>query len=224
MRIQAHALREAGAYQQAISLLDRTLEDHPDHLDTWLYEDRAMCHQQLGNFEEATQDYLKSVESMRRSPGVQSSAPLLLARLVCEQGDTDHYEECLGLLVEFWDPNPLFPRNELHQFGWTAILLELLGKHEDAKPPARRALAAAAKTQSNAAKHRTLGLVDDSDRPMLKRLQKIVGGRPFVASGIDARALMAKLRSLASRLSSLRRAMSAFHPLRTFRGWNTLRA
>ncbi len=117
MRIQAHALREAGAYQQAISLLDRTLEDHPDHLDSWLYEDRAMCHQHLGNFEEAIQDYLKSVESMRRRPGVQSSAPLLLARLVCEQGITDHYQGCLGLLEEFWDPNPLFPRNELHQFG-----------------------------------------------------------------------------------------------------------
>ena len=199
MRLQAQALMEAGAYQRAILLLRRIFDEHPDHLDAWLHESVAECYHQTGQFAEAIQEYRRSIEAMRHRPGLRSNAPLLLARLVCEQSMADLYEECLQFMTEFWDPNPLFPRVELHQFGWTAILLDALGRHEDAKPSARRALGAAAKTRSNATKHRRLGLASETDQPLVRRLERIAGGRLFAATGVDARSLMAKLRSVATR-------------------------
>ncbi len=199
MRIQAGALRAAGACRQAIEMLDRLLREYPEHLAAWLYEDRAECHRQLGESEEAIRDYIQSISIMKREPGVRGNAPRRLASFAYEEGRTDLFEQCLDYLADFWDPNPIFPREELHQFGWTAILLHALGKLEDAQPPARRALAAAAKTQSKAANHRNLGLAQPSDRSMLKKLHQIAGGRPFAETSVDARALIRKLRGLFAR-------------------------
>ncbi|MFM6830584.1 MAG: tetratricopeptide repeat protein [Novosphingobium sp.] len=194
MRIQAHALAEAKAYDNALTLLDRILADHPEHLGAWIIESRADCFHKLGRYDEAVQDYVKSIARMREDPGLVSNAPLRLARLACEQERDDIYEECLGYLVEFWDSAPIFPRHELHQFGYNAILLDLLGQHEDAIPPARRALAAAAKTRSNAANHQKLGLATAGDKALVKRLERILGGNPFSPAGSGIQGLISKIK------------------------------
>lgn len=196
LRLQAYALREAGHYEQAIQLIDRVLKDHPNHLDAWLYEERASSQNGLGNVQAAIDDYVRSILAMRADLGLRGSAPIKLAQLVCETKRADLYEACLEYLTEFWDKSPIFPRWELHQFGWTAVLLYTLGQTEDAKPPARRALAAAAKTRSNAANHRGLGLVNANDLPLVTRLEKIIGVQPAFKSRVDARGLVERLKGL----------------------------
>lgn len=200
MRVQAEALQEAGAHRQSIKMIERIMREYPDHWATaWLYESRAECHRQLRHFDQAILDYTTSIDTMKDRPGVRGHATTRLASLAYELGRSDLYEPCLGHLGDFWDPDPLFPRDELHQFGWTAVLLHALGKLADAKPPARRALAAAAKTRSNAANHRSLGLASPADRPLVKRLRQIVRDRPFERAITDARALVDRLRERLAR-------------------------
>jgi hypothetical protein len=115
---------------------------------------------------------------MRASPGLRSNAAIYLSGLVWAENRSDLYETCLGYLTDFWDPDPIFPKDELRQFGWTAILLHALGNVEDAKPPARRALAAASKTSSKAAKHPTLGLADEGDLRLIEQLRRIGAENP----------------------------------------------
>lgn len=180
MRIQACALAEAEAFNQALTLLDRILSEVPDYiLIAWVWEQRANCLQKVGRFDDAIADYSKSIEVLKKHPSVRGSAPISLARLVYGLKRSDLYEGALVHLTDFWDPNPIFPMEEFHQFGMTALLLNALGEAEGAKPPARRALAAAAKDRSNASKHRTLGLVRDRDLEIRKELEAIISAKPF---------------------------------------------
>lgn len=198
MRLQAHALGEAGAHEQSIDLLNRILKDHPNHLTAWVYEQRAEQFRAIGSAQSAIDDYLHAIDEMRRAPSLRGDAPVRLASFVCDVGRDDLYEVSLQALTEFWDPDPLFPRNELHQFGWTAVLLALLGMTEDAKPPARRALAAAAKTKSKAANHPKLGLSQSSDGPLVARLQVILGATRS-GSTVDTAGFLAKLKKVLGR-------------------------
>lgn len=177
MRIQAHARLNAGAYQEALGLLDRTLAEFPRHLAAWLYQDRAECHQNLGQSDDAIRDYKHSMEAMRRGRGAVSEAPVRLARLVYEERRSDLYSECLSYLTEFWHVEPLFPQHELHQSGWAAILLHLLGRIGNARSYALRALDAAGKNRSKAAHHPSLGLAQASDQTLIRRLELIARGR-----------------------------------------------
>lgn len=197
MRIQASALAKSSGFGQALNLLDRIILECPDYvLAAWVWEQRGDCLQKMGRSDNAIEDYLKSIAIMNEHPGVRGNAVISFAGLVYDLQRSDLYQVALGHLTDFWDPNPIFPVHEFQQFGMTALLLNALGERDNAKPPARRALAAAAKGQSNAAKHRNLGLVRDGHKKMRKELQAIVGGRPFESMKIDGRALIARLKSV----------------------------
>src|SRR4028119_158964 len=115
------------------------------------------------------------MEAMRSGRGAISNAPIRLAELVYNERQTALYAESLGYLNEFWEADPIFPKHELHQFGWAAILMHLLGS-DDVEPFARRALEAAAKTRSQAQHHPSLGLAQDADEPLVCRLRVLVEG------------------------------------------------
>jgi len=180
MRIQAYELVQASAFDQALTLIDRILAEKPDYtLAAWIWEQRADCLRKMKRSAEAIADYVKAIEVVKARPGVRGNAHLSLASLVYELKRSDLYETALGFLTDFWDANPIFPWHEFQQFGMTALLLNAAGETKGAKAPARRALAAAAKERSNAANHRSLGLVGNAHQQMRRELEAIVGGRPF---------------------------------------------
>lgn len=196
MRIQASGLVQVSAFDQALTLIDRILNESPDYsLVAWIWEQRADCVRKMGRSEEAIAAYIKSVEAMKTHPGVQGNAHLSLGSLVYELDRSDLYEIALGFITDFWDPDPIFPLHEFRQFGLTALLLNALGESEGARPPARRALAATAKERSNAANHITLGLVGNSHSAMKRELEAIVGGTPFKRSATGGRNTLRGLRS-----------------------------
>lgn len=194
LRIQAHSLLSAGSFDSALDLVDRIRADHPDHLTAWILEQRGDCLRALRRSGEAIEAYVQALEEMKRDRGLLGNAHFSLAELVCEINRDDLYERTLGYLTEFWDSAPLFPAHEMQQFGWTAILLDRLGQSEEAKPPARRALAAVAKQRSKAANHPTLGLVGDSHPEMRRELERIVGSA-FQSDPLGARNLLSTVKA-----------------------------
>jgi tetratricopeptide (TPR) repeat protein len=174
MRIQSVALIEASAFDQALLLIDRILQEEPNYIfANWLYEWRADCLRKMGKPSEATADYVKAMDLTRDRNGGEGRAHLSFASLVYELRQADLYDAALECLTEFGDPHPMFPIDEFRQFGMAALLLNAQGKFEMALPPARRALTAAAKQRSAAPKHPALGLVRDAFAEMRKEVKSI---------------------------------------------------
>lgn len=198
LRIQAGSLLSAGAPNDALELVNRILSDYPDHLTAWILDQQADCLRALGRSDEAVEAYIHTLEEMKRDRGLQCHAQFSLASLVYDLRRDSLYQPALEYLTEFWDSDPMFPAHEMQQFGWTAILLDRLGQSEDAKPPARRALAAAAKQRSKAANHPTLGLVGDRHSEMRTELERIVGS-PFPSDPNGARNLLSTVKAAVSK-------------------------
>ena len=199
LRLQALSLQEAKAFEEALGMLNRIAATYPDHLPAWIHEGIARCLEALGRSDAAIESYIESIEIMKRHQGVQGDAHTSFASLVFRLGRADLYEKALGYLTDFWDPNPIFPVNEMQQFGWTAILLDELGHSSDAKPPAMRALAATTKQRSSAVNHPKLGLVEEQNKEMQNRLEQITGSRRPTSTS-DARSLISAVETAAVRL------------------------
>ncbi|UVO51618.1 hypothetical protein M0208_14300 [Sphingomonas sp. SUN019] len=174
MRIQAGALYATGAYDLSLKMIDRTIADYPAHLPAWLLEQKADCLRSLGEIDPALDTYASSLDRVRVDPGLRGNAHFSFAELVWCRRMLSRYEDALTGLADFWDCNPIFPMNEFKQFGLNALLLEGLGSKDEAMPSARRALAAAAKTRSQATKHHSLGLVLDSNAEIRRALENLV--------------------------------------------------
>jgi tetratricopeptide (TPR) repeat protein len=194
MRIQALALSYAGAYKQAIEMIDRQIAENPNSCDlTLLLATKASCQAALGDDEQTIENYRKSIEQASNRPSVQANAHIEYALWAIRHRKVALYPEVLDTITEFWDHNPLFPVIEFQQFACVAIVLDALGHRDDAFEPARRALNAAAKLRSNAAKHRDLGLVGDRHKDIRNRLEKIAGRARPQRSEVDARTLLSRL-------------------------------
>lgn len=173
LRIQAYALRQAGAFEDALAMLARVTSDYPDHLSPWIHESMAQCFEAIGQMDAALKSYELSIQRMRQHPGVRANAHTAYAALVVRLKREGLFEEALNYLNEFWDPDPIFPAYELEQFGWAAIISDKLGDRPNAVAFAERALAAAVKRKSGAANHQKLGLAAERHAELLEQLDRI---------------------------------------------------
>jgi tetratricopeptide (TPR) repeat protein len=181
MRIQALGLYEAGAYRDALALLDRLLTEEPMRYLPWLQGDRGDCFRGLGDFDAALTAYAAAMQDGKARGSPQFS----FAALVLTLSREDLYKRALQYVEEFWDISPIFPWTEFAQNSFVARLKERLGLLDDAREAAQRALEAAAKTQSNARFHPELGLVTASEQNIatIGELQRIAGVGPAPAAG-----------------------------------------
>lgn len=173
LRIQAYALRQAGAYEDALVMLARVTSDYPDHLSAWIHESMAHCFEATGQVDAAMRSYEMSIQRMRQHPGIRANAHTAYAALIVRQKRENLFEDALAYLNEFWDPNPIFPAYEIEQFGWAAIISDKLGDRPNGVAFAERALAAAVKRRSGAANHEELGLAAERHAELLEQLDRI---------------------------------------------------
>jgi tetratricopeptide (TPR) repeat protein len=191
MRIQAGALYSVGAYENAITMVDRIIAEDPNHFGlAWLYESKAQCYRKEGQIEEAVRFYRLSIERTRDRPSVVGQAQLDFPFWVASAQLTYLYEEALNTTNEFFQPHDIFPIDTFKRFATLALILADTGHDEDARPPAITALAAAARTTSNAANHRNLGIVDQKFDDIRKRLESIAQGSVFPPFGVGAKQLL----------------------------------
>lgn len=174
MDIQAGALVQAGAFAKALLLLDRLLTEYPDYFSlTGVEQLRAKCFLGLGDQASAITAYRNSIEHIRRLPSVRGNAPLSFVYWVADQGISECYEEAVAVAFEFWDDSPLFPVTGFMQHAALALLCDERGDIDGTIANACAALAWAERSQSNAVKHRSLGLVSTEFLPMLRRMAAI---------------------------------------------------
>lgn len=189
MDIQAQGLVEVRAHNEAIALIDRIVAENTDYFAmTRIEQMRAECLRSLGDQSAAINAYRRSIEHLRSRPSFRGSAPLDFAYWIAEERIADCFEEALNVTYEFWDTSPLFPVTAFRQHAVLAMLCHELGDASAAGVNARAALLWAERTKSNAANHRSLGLVGDDYADLRRRLVRIVSSKSWLA-GILAKIL-----------------------------------
>jgi tetratricopeptide (TPR) repeat protein len=161
LRIQAGYLAESHP-RVALGLLDEFFASG-DHVDAaQAHVDRARAHVALGDLEAAIKSYEDALERERVFPHVRSNAYADFACLVVNERVASLYPRALEVLDERAD-DPLFPIQRYRKHGARALLLEELGRPEEAVLAASAAMEAARQVHSGFRHHPDLGLVDTED-------------------------------------------------------------
>ena len=184
IRIQAYALQVSGQYRSAITMIERIEAEDKDHYSlSWLYESKAECYLKLGCHELAIKWFRYSLQRENERPTVIGNASLTFPFWIATERMSQYYDEAVAILLNTIEPDGLFPVRMFKQYAALALIVADQGHIEDAQPSARAALLYAERTQSNAANHRTLGLVVDNYFELKSKLQRIiVGNTPYGGS------------------------------------------
>lgn len=179
LRIQAWHLEEAGTRELlsvALHLLDLLLREYPDRgqMNQVLHQ-RVACLKKLGRTEEALKACQDALAAERSFPNVQTSAYLDYGELVLALRKQELYDEALLTLAEFGKSEP-FPVLAYRHAVIRAFIADERRDETMAKEWARRALAAADRTQSPFRHHQQLGLVGDQDHDVEVRLRRLAAG------------------------------------------------
>lgn len=162
----------------SLALLDRLLAEFPTRFELQAtHALRARCLAELGRDREAIAAFRGALEARRDMTGVETHAWLDFAWFAIQRERSDLYTEVAALLDEFGDGAAMpFPVLRYKFHGARAFVLAARGEVGAARQEAEAALAAAARTRSEAARHATLGLVDDSESATRRKLAKLTEG------------------------------------------------
>jgi len=178
LRIQALHLEtdaDPPALDAALELLDTMLRDYPEEFEiAAAHKQRGSCLAKLGRRDEALNAFHAALDAESRFPGVQGLAYLDYAETVLQAERSDLYEDALSQLARRADKEP-FPNLQYRSGVAAAFLCERLGRTDEARAAATRALTAAAKTESPFRYHRKLGLVRGTDADVQARLWRLAG-------------------------------------------------
>ena len=176
LRIQALHLAEVGTaplLEAAIALLNQLITQFPDPGELpSAHQQRARCLSDLGRHREALEAYEAAIVAQRAEPNVHSGIPVEYAELVVTLRRTDLYARVEGLLDEFPQaPGPQFPVGDYSHSVVRAFLAAEREEWTKVRDYAKKALAAAAKTQAPFRHHRKVGLVSFVDPEVLAQLR-----------------------------------------------------
>lgn len=173
LRIQASCLARSHP-KAALGLLDEyfALGEHFDIAQA--HVDRAQALTALGDIEGAFSSCEAALERERMFPSSKTQAYLDFACLVVEAGVERLYARALDVLDSHRD-RPVFPADRYRANGARALLLEQLGRLQEARAAAGLAMAAAGETESGFRHHRHLGLVQGTDEAFARRVAALAG-------------------------------------------------
>jgi tetratricopeptide (TPR) repeat protein len=164
--------------RSTLELLDHMLDAYPQSSELaaahWC---RADCLAGLGQLDEAFEALRTSLATERDAPNWRTTAYLTFGWLAIRHRRTDLYDEALAALDEFGG-RELLPRQQYEAAAIRALVFEAKGDHHDAASSARRALDAAAKTDSGLRYHKHLGLVVERDPRIHRELERLAKLRP----------------------------------------------
>jgi tetratricopeptide (TPR) repeat protein len=174
LRIQAGHLRDVGTRDlaaAALRLLDQLLAEYPEptQLST-AYLQRAECLFDLERPEDALTAYRQALETQRQYPQWQNQAYLGFGELAVALHRRELYDEVLAALEEFGG-YAVFPVDRFRAAVIRALVADEQGDRSIARDWARRALEAAAATESPFRYHRKLGLVRSAAPTVLEWLK-----------------------------------------------------
>jgi tetratricopeptide (TPR) repeat protein len=175
LRLQAHRLHATGdprLLAPALALLDRLINDFPDHFVLGLaYSLRARVLIDLGEPDVALASYEQAVAARRAFPQVTDDAPVGYVELILALKRIALYRVAQQILDEF--PVGLFPIQIFRDAAARALLAEARGETSAAQTWARAALNAADRSESAVHSHRRLGFGGDADPLTLQRLRAL---------------------------------------------------
>ena len=180
LRIQALVLEEADPPEisGALELLDELLRDYPDASQVALaYHQKGRCLIKIGRFEDALDALRSALDAEQRFRGMRTAAAYLdYADLVLCMRREDLYETAVAILNQNANAqDEPFPYLQYRSGTLKAFLCDRLGRIDDAKWAATRALAAAAKKESPFRYHRDLGLVTNVIPDIQQELWRLAG-------------------------------------------------
>lgn len=172
LRIQASYLSKSHP-RAALRLLDEyfLLGEHIDLAQA--HVDKAAALLALGDLDGALSSYEDALERERRFTHLKTQAYLSFALLVVNARKADRYSRALQVLDAHRDC-PRLPVERYTAHGARALILQELGRTDEARSSAKSARAAAAETQSGFRHHQTLGLVGRTDDEFSSRVAALV--------------------------------------------------
>jgi tetratricopeptide (TPR) repeat protein len=172
LRIQASYLAESQP-QVALSLLDQyfTLGDDVDKAQAHVV--RAEAFVAFGDVDAALSSYEDALTRERELPGWKTQAYLEYACLVTNLRATHLYARALEVL-DAHRQRPVFPVDRYRANGARAILLQELGRTDEAQSFADLAMAASREGASGFRYHQHLGLVKSTSDEFGRRVAAIV--------------------------------------------------
>lgn len=176
LRIQAYYLATEGTDAEvdpAVKLLRLMVTDYPERgqlASAW--QQLAECYDRLNQVDAATDAFRKSFQAMKEMPNVKTDSALAFGELCLRRDLKELYGEALERLSEYEDGG-MFPVATFRLNAISALLLSAQGENDRAKRHRDIAIEAAGLKRSGAAKHRSLGLVDDRQRWLLDRLETL---------------------------------------------------
>lgn len=168
LRIQASYLAESHP-QVALGLLDQyfALGDHFDMAQA--HVDRARARVVLDYIDAAISSYEKAMEREHQFPSTRTQAYLNFACLVAKVRMKRLYDRALEVLDAHRE-RPLLPVERYLAYGARALLLQELGRMDEARPVADLAIAAAREVKSGSRYHPHLGLVKSTNDEFGERI------------------------------------------------------
>jgi tetratricopeptide (TPR) repeat protein len=180
LRIQAGHLQMISTPESsraALQLLDKVLAEFPEQITEFAatcYQ-KAECLETLGDFAGAVEAYRNALEFERRySNSTRTLAWLDFGCFAVRTRMKKIYDEVLAVLDEF-KGRLMFPFERYKYFGILAMISEAWGDSATARDFARKALTAAAVTDSGFRYHPTVGLVSakEKDAEIHRALEKL---------------------------------------------------
>jgi tetratricopeptide (TPR) repeat protein len=189
--IQAAHLQRAGtrdALDGALELLDLLLREYPGPVQresACLLQ--ARCLESLNRLDDALDSYRLAFQARRDNPNIRTYAPLYFGMFVVRHDRVELYAEAQAIFHELIQDNDLiFPDAQYLYFSANAIIVDRDGQKDFARACARKALEAAATDHSGSGRHPNLGLVEERDPVIERKLRKILN--PGVLSSLSAKA------------------------------------
>jgi tetratricopeptide (TPR) repeat protein len=172
LRIQASHLA-ASHPQVALSLLDQyfTLGDRVDKAQA--HVDRARAFVALDDVDAAISSYEEALVREKEFPGRKTQAYLDYVCLVTNVRATHLYVRAMEVL-DAHRKRPMFPVDRYRANGARAILLQELGRTDEARSFADLAMAAAREVESGFRYHQHLGLVKSTGDEFGRRVAALV--------------------------------------------------
>jgi tetratricopeptide (TPR) repeat protein len=169
LRIQASHLAERHP-RVTLDLIAEYFAHEPNGVDmAQAHVDRAKAYLALGNVGNAISSYEDALKREQEFPNWKTQAYVDFSCLVANARVISLYTRALEVLDERGKPS-LFPVERYRTDGSRALLLQELGRPEEAKLAAERAMAAASQIHSGLRHHPDLGLVKDTSDEFGKRV------------------------------------------------------
>lgn len=171
LRVQAHTLAERDP-RVALRLLDEYFALEPGIDEAQAHMDAAAAYKALGNIDAAIIAMEAALSRETAKPGVITQAWLELPVLIVLQNKAELYGRALDLL-ELPGRSLTFPVDHFRKHGVLALVASGIGRRADATAEAETALAWADVRASAFGRYPNLGLVDDRQGPLKRRLERL---------------------------------------------------